>query len=460
MGVLDKLMEIKKNHEAKVALEQERIRKEREKRRQEEAAMMEQLKSGKLVQEIYKRLRTSSWFSQSQGTWDCNCRQVIVTPVTVYINNHDKDVFFQYLRNVEPDGEKGVISTIQRELYVSLKDIGGSSIAVKSPTPETQYVDETLEKYEKSNNFKQEVLPFQMWGFAPISDRGLLKKVAIALREVLAEGFPSLTFSELQKNKYGFWMFETKVSPKEATPLMSQEEPADVSDLELRLELKQIQFYCNSEKITLIGEQMSGKVNESTVEKIVGYEEQIIGTILQLKNTNDEDKKKLDEHYLNLGEVLYDGYGEGKTISTEEQHNKLVYAQENFAKVLPLEKEEYNIGDVRITLKYLATLEKIFHYEYNDVDQKYLDAWNETASLTYVRSRKLVNGFNASETKDMRIFYQNLDLLDKLICIKCILDDLDEAEEWLKGYIACGAAEDRIELYTKVIQARRERNKS
>ena len=35
MGVLDKLMEIKKNHEAKVALEQERIRKEREKRRQE-----------------------------------------------------------------------------------------------------------------------------------------------------------------------------------------------------------------------------------------------------------------------------------------------------------------------------------------------------------------------------------------------------------------------------------------
>lgn len=74
MGVLDKLMEIKKNHEAKVALEQERIRKEREKRRQEEAAMMEQLKSGKLVQEIYKRLRTSSWFSQSQGTWDCNCR--------------------------------------------------------------------------------------------------------------------------------------------------------------------------------------------------------------------------------------------------------------------------------------------------------------------------------------------------------------------------------------------------
>lgn len=149
---------------------------------------------------------------------------------------------------------------------------------------------------------------------------------------------------------------------------MSQEEPADVSDLELRLELKQIQFYCNSEKITLIGEQMSGKVNESTVEKIVGYEEQIIGTILQLKNTNDEDKKKLDEHYLNLGEVLYDGYGEGKTISTEEQHNKLVYAQENFAKVLPLEKEEYNIGDVRITLKYLATLEKIFHYEYNDVD--------------------------------------------------------------------------------------------
>lgn len=208
MGFFDKLVEMKKEHDRNVEEEKEKTRLKQEQREREEADFMRQLESGELVQGILRELRASAWFSKSQGSWDCNRREVIITPIAIYYDNYDKDVFFQYLCQVEPNGTDGVFYTIHRENYVSIKKVGGSSFVEKYPTPQTRYVDEVLEKYQSNAAYQRELLTYQMWGYSPISDRTMLKKFATALKNGLQKEYFNLGVSDIKENKFGFLMFE------------------------------------------------------------------------------------------------------------------------------------------------------------------------------------------------------------------------------------------------------------
>ena len=221
MGFFDKLVEMKKEHDRKVEEEKENARLRQELKEKEEAEYIQQLEKGELVQGILKVLRDYAWFSESQGSWDSNRREIIITPIALYFDNYDKDVFFRYLCHVEPYGDDSVFYQIHRENYVSLKNIGGSSFAEKYPTPETRYVDEILEKYRNSNVYQRELIMYQMWEYSPISDKAKMKKFAIALKNALKKEYVNLFFSDVHENKFGFLMFEMSLKDSYAEQMKS-----------------------------------------------------------------------------------------------------------------------------------------------------------------------------------------------------------------------------------------------
>lgn len=423
--------------------ERERQRRETEKRlvQEKEAALMERLESGNLIQGICEVLNESPRFAKFlRGC--CERREIIVTPVAVYYNNYDKDTFFQYLQSVETNGKDGVFYTIYRQEYVSIKHYGNSCITEKYPTPETRATDETLEMYAKSNSYFREVLPFQLWEAESIDDVELFNKFAIALKRALQKNFPHLVFSDIQKSKFGFLMFETEVKKENIFPEIREE----ANQLDLRVRLKELDMLLVTEEIKFCTEESIGVIKKDTLNKLESLYQEIIEINRYLECQSCEDKQKLEGVYLNLGETLYTGYG--NDIHTEEAYQKIVYAQELFAKVLPFQKEKYNLDEVRSTIKYLATLEAMFFWKHNDIDIKYLEVWHDVACVTFERSRELFTG-------EMEHNINNLNLISSILKIKILLNDFDGAEQFLEKYISSGADEEEIKVTKRLIEERK-----
>ena len=49
---------------------------------------------------VHNITEKTPWFFTSQGGWDSNRRQVIVTAVAVIVNNHREDTFVQCLESI------------------------------------------------------------------------------------------------------------------------------------------------------------------------------------------------------------------------------------------------------------------------------------------------------------------------------------------------------------------------
>lgn len=86
------------------------------------------------MQSLLYHCQTISWLGESQGSWDSNRRQFIITPVALIVNNHDTDVMFRCLEEVEAIGGKKFRYSLHRE-FKPVMDPGGNWI--RMPTSET-----------------------------------------------------------------------------------------------------------------------------------------------------------------------------------------------------------------------------------------------------------------------------------------------------------------------------------
>ena len=222
MGILDTLKEMKARYdesvEEKKKREAERIQRERQERErkkreaeEKERMILDKLASGELMQSLLYHCQTISWLGESQGSWDSNRRQFIITPVALIVNNHDTDVMFRCLEEVEAIGGKKFRYSLHRE-FKPVMDPGGNWI--RMPTSETIENDYQMEKYENNDGFQWIAIFFETYGYNTITETDTLRHFAMALRREIAKQYPTGMASEMRKNAYGFWWFEIVVEPK------------------------------------------------------------------------------------------------------------------------------------------------------------------------------------------------------------------------------------------------------
>lgn len=222
MGIFDALKEMKARYdelaEEKKRKEEERIRhaqeeREREKREAEEKERMilDKLASGELMQSLLHECQAISWLGESQGSWDSNRRQFIITPVALVVNNHDTDVMFRCLEEIEAIGGDRFRYSLHQE-FKPVMDPGGNWI--RMPTSETIENNYQLEKYDKSNEFQWSAILFETYGYSAIVETDTLRHFAMALRREIVKQYPTGIVSEMKRNNYGFWWFEIVVEPK------------------------------------------------------------------------------------------------------------------------------------------------------------------------------------------------------------------------------------------------------
>lgn len=206
MGIFDALKEMKARYdelaEEKKRKEEERIRhaqeeREREKREAEEKERMilDKLASGELMQSLLHECQAISWLGESQGSWDSNRRQFIITPVALVVNNHDQDLIFRCLEEIKSTGSHKFSYSLH------FKDI----------TDRTQ-----MEKYEKLEGFQWTAMFYESYGegYSAITETDTLRYFTMALRREISKQYPTGAVSDMRENNYRFWWFEIVVEPK------------------------------------------------------------------------------------------------------------------------------------------------------------------------------------------------------------------------------------------------------
>lgn len=228
MGIFDAIKEAKRRHnellEEKVR--QEELRKKREREEQErrqretdekERVILDKLASGELMQSILSLCREMAWFGESQGSWDSNLRQFIVTPVAVIINNHDTDVLFRCLEEVAVSGGDQMQYVLHRE-FKPVMDPGGNW--VRMPTSQTIDDDFQLKKYNNDDSFHWNTILFESYGYGAIEDPQTLRYFTMALHREALKLYRGVTPSQIRKNAYGFYGFEFKVEGKKQKSIL------------------------------------------------------------------------------------------------------------------------------------------------------------------------------------------------------------------------------------------------
>lgn len=217
MGIFNKLLEMKKEHDRKVAYEQEMERQKRIQREKEaaerEKAIYDKLESSDLMKLLVDWMTSYEWFSRSQGSWDKNRRQIIVTPVNVFLNNYDEDTFFNILEEVSMTGKDEISYSMKRDYQGAVTPWGE---IIRAPTKETMENDYILERYKESGGYNLLIAIYETHGCSPIYDKDTLKYFAQAMKNVLKRKYPTAGFSDVHQNAFGFLAFEMYVM-KEST---------------------------------------------------------------------------------------------------------------------------------------------------------------------------------------------------------------------------------------------------
>ena len=212
MGFFDKLVEMKKEHDRKVAYEQEMERQKRIQREKEaaerEKAIYDKLESSDLMNLLVRWMSSYEWFAHSQGSWDKNRRQVIVTPVNVFLNNYDEDTFFNILEEVSMTGRDEITYSMKRDYQGAVTPWGE---IIRAPTKETMENDYILKRYKESSGYDLMIAIYEANGYSPIYDKDTLKYFTQAMKNVLKRKYPTTGFSDIHQNAYGFWAFEMYV---------------------------------------------------------------------------------------------------------------------------------------------------------------------------------------------------------------------------------------------------------
>lgn len=212
MGFFDKLVEMKKEHDRKVAYEQEMERQKRIQRETEaaerEKEILDKLESSGLMNLLVKWMSSYEWFAHSQGSWDKNRRQIIVTPVNLFLNNYDEDTFFNILEDVAMTGKDQITYSLKRDYQGAVTPWGE---IIRAPTKETMENDDILERYKESSGYDLLVGIYEAHGYSPIYDKEALKNFSKAMRNVLKRTYPMAVFSDIHQNAFGFWAFELTV---------------------------------------------------------------------------------------------------------------------------------------------------------------------------------------------------------------------------------------------------------
>lgn len=204
--------------------EREQQRREAEKRCEEERerTTIEKLASGELIQAIVSFCAETTWFGESQGSWDSNRRQVIVSGAVVLLNNHDKDVFFKNLEGVSVHNKK-VVFNIHQATDSIFSAYAEAKLGMPSGAKETnRIVDEQLDNYWKSDDYELISLTFEDFGYDSIENKEMIKFFVRALHIELGKKFPNMIFSEPRKNGFGLWAIEANVQKKKRKSLISE----------------------------------------------------------------------------------------------------------------------------------------------------------------------------------------------------------------------------------------------
>lgn len=224
MGLFDKIKEIKtqydNNQEAKREQEEEQKRKAREEREAKENAILEKISSGELMQTIVHNITDKTpWFFTSQGGWDSNRRQVIVTAVAVIVNNHREDTFVQCLESIYIHKDQ-IEFTFRQEEDSIMASYFNQKLGLDSRAEAVnRWNKQRLAEYE-SKDYMLETIPYESIGYDPITDDTILERFASVLREQLQKANPSITFTDIRRVNMKRYCFETTVPEKRRKTLI------------------------------------------------------------------------------------------------------------------------------------------------------------------------------------------------------------------------------------------------
>ena len=216
MGFFDKIKDVKLQHDAKVEEERQRAREARERIKREEEEkeqrIFEGLRNSDLMQNVVKILTQEPWLSESQGSWDSNRRQIIVTPEAVSANDYAEDDYFQVLERISASGNNTVSVKISSSRRAE-KDGNGKWISEHVP-----YTDLGMRfaniMHEQYRDGKCVYVSYEGIGYGEITEEKTLKYFVKVLKSVLEERYPELKFSDIHRNYFGLQAFEMYVPEK------------------------------------------------------------------------------------------------------------------------------------------------------------------------------------------------------------------------------------------------------
>lgn len=226
MGFFHKIKEMKEQYKAEVQEQQQLARNIQEQRQrkaeeerlriQREAEEKEQriitgLRNSGLMRHVVELLKEEKWFSNSQGSWDSNRRQIIVTPGVVSANDYGEDDYFQVLERLYTSGDATVgirVSSDRRPRKTSTgrwttEEIGGELGHRRSELIREKYQDN-----------KSVYVGYESLGYSEITEEETLEYFVKVLRMMLQECYPTLKFSDIHRNYYGLYAFEMFVEEK------------------------------------------------------------------------------------------------------------------------------------------------------------------------------------------------------------------------------------------------------
>lgn len=223
MGFFDKIKDAKQQHDAKAEEERRRAREARERSQREKEEQEQRIRDGlrnsALMKYIVAGLINEPWLPESQGSWDSNRRQIIVTPEAVSANDYAEDDYFHVLKEISP-GANNTVSisrAIDRMAQRDSRSYGGwESISVPFDIGR-QFTDLLDKKYQDRNAV---YITYEGAGYEKIGDSETLLYFAEALKAEFEVRYPNCTFSRLvHKNYYGLRAFEMYVPEKKKNAL-------------------------------------------------------------------------------------------------------------------------------------------------------------------------------------------------------------------------------------------------
>lgn len=218
MGWFDKIKEVKTQYDNKQKekrkQEEAQRKKAREEREAKETAILSQISSSEFMQVIvYNIAEKIPWFFVSQGSWDSNRRQVIVTENSVIVNNHREDTFVRSLESIRI--HKDQIEFIFRQEADSVMASNlNKKLGLPSQAEAVNFQNaRQLAEYEEGD-YMLEAIPYESIGYDPISDDAMLKRFTSVLREKLQKANPDIPFTEIRRMALRRYCFEITV-PKQ-----------------------------------------------------------------------------------------------------------------------------------------------------------------------------------------------------------------------------------------------------